>query len=82
MEDSDIIALYWKRDETAVSETKKSYGNLLQSIAWKILKNHEDAEECENDTYVKTWNAIPPEKPNILSAFLSRITRNPFPGSL
>jgi len=76
MEDEAIVNLYFDRDENAITETKTRYGKLLRSIAYKILKNREDAEECEDDTYVKAWNAMPPERPKILSAFLSKITRN------
>ncbi len=76
MEDSQIIDLYWQRSENAISETSKKYGRLCRSIAMNIVGNFSDAEECENDTYVAAWNAIPPTKPNIFSAFLSKITRN------
>lgn len=76
MEDRAIVALYWKRAETAILETKKQYGRLLLSISRGILRNEEDAEECENDTYLKAWNTIPPKRPDKLSAFLAKITRN------
>ena len=76
MEDRAIVALYWKRAETAILETKKQYGRLLLSISRGILKSEEDAEECENDTYLKAWNTIPPKRPEKLSAFLAKITRN------
>lgn len=76
MEDGQIIDMYFKRYEDAIVETKIKYGRLLVSVSMGILKNMEDALECENDTYMKAWNTIPPQKPNILSAFLSKITRN------
>lgn len=76
MEDAQIIELYFKRSERAIAETAQKYGRLCRSIAMNILGNFSDAEECENDTYVAAWNAIPPTRPNIFSAFLSRITRN------
>lgn len=76
MEDRAIVALYWKRAETAILETKKQYGRLLLSISRGILRNEEDAEECENDTYLKAWNTIPPKRPDKLSAFLAKIVRN------
>jgi RNA polymerase sigma factor, sigma-70 family len=76
MEDRAIIALYWKRAETAILETKKQYGRLLLSISRGILRNEEDAEECENDTYLRAWDTIPPKRPEKLSAFLAKITRN------
>ena len=59
MEDSDIIQLYWDRSERAIAETSGKYGPFLRRIAWNILHSHGDAEECVNDTYFRTWNAIP-----------------------
>lgn len=76
MEDSKIIELYHKRDEKAIAQTKEQYGKRLRSLAFRILQNNEDAEECENDTYLKAWQSIPPQKPTYLSAYLSRICRN------
>ena len=76
MEDSQIIELYWQRSEHAITETSNKYSRLLLSIALNILGNYSDAEECENDTYVAVWNAIPPTRPNIFSAFLSKVVRN------
>lgn len=76
MEDSAIIELYFARNEDAVVQTKNKYGRLLKSISMRILHSIEDADECENDTYLKTWNAIPPQKPDVFSAFLSKIVRN------
>ena len=76
MEDRAIVALYWARLEIAILETKKQYGRLLRSISRGILKSEEDAEECENDTYLKAWDTIPPQKPEELSAYLAKITRN------
>lgn len=76
MNDEDIIRLYFDRDEAAITETSAKYGKYCYSIANNILHNHEDSEECVSDTYQKTWESIPPQKPNIFSAFLGRITRN------
>lgn len=76
MQDETIISLYFKRAEEAITATKDKYGRLLVSIAYGILKNTADAEECENDTYLKTWASIPPKKPAFLRAFLAKITRN------
>ncbi len=75
MEDTEIIALYWDRDERAISETAEKYGNYCHSIAYRLLQNTEDAKECVNDTYVGAWNTIPPHRPGLLSAFLGKITR-------
>jgi RNA polymerase sigma-70 factor (ECF subfamily) len=76
MEDETIISLYWARSESAVAETAKKYGGYLFKIAANILKNKQDSEECVNDTYMKAWNAMPPERPVKLPPFLGRITRN------
>ncbi|MBE6642866.1 MAG: sigma-70 family RNA polymerase sigma factor [Ruminococcaceae bacterium] len=76
MTDDKIVELYWERSERAISETENKYGKYCYSIAYNILKNHEDTSECVNDTYFKVWNSIPDARPNKLSAFLGRITRN------
>lgn len=76
MEDKIIIELYWERKEEAIKETALKYGKLCTYISRNILSSQEDTEECVNDTYFAVWNAIPNERPNIFSAFISRITRN------
>ena len=76
MDDNMIIELYWARSEEAISETANKYGGYCATIAMNILHSREDSEECVNDTYLKTWNAIPPRRPAILMSFLGRITRN------
>ncbi len=76
MEDKQIIDLYWARSETAISETASKYGRYCHSIAFNILRNHEDSEECVNDTFFNAWKAMPSQRPNKLSAFLGTITRN------
>lgn len=76
MNDTEILNLYWARSESAISETARQYGSYCTAIAMNILRNNEDAEECVNDTYLKAWNAIPPQRPSILSSFLGRIARN------
>lgn len=73
--DERIISLYWNRNETAIEETSRKYGNYLFSIASNIVHDKSDCEECLNDTYLATWNAIPPSKPNVLKAFLTTIAR-------
>lgn len=75
-EDKEIIELYWQRDQQAIQETAGKYGTFLHSIAWNILRSHGDAEECVNDTYLRTWNAIPPARPSAFRAWLGRIARN------
>ncbi len=75
MQDDEIIRLYFKRNETAISATEAAYGKYLLKIAYNILANTEDCKECVNDTYLKAWNSIPPHKPAVLSAYLGKITR-------
>ena len=74
--DESIIELYWNRDEKAISETDKKYGRYLYAIAYNIVHDDLDSEECLNDTYIGTWNQIPPTRPNIFQVFLAKITRN------
>lgn len=76
LEDSEIIALYFERSQQAISETDIKYGALCRSISQRIVGDKRDAEECVSDTYFKVWNTIPPQKPESLSAFISRIVRN------
>lgn len=75
-EDKEIIEMYWKRNEGAIRETDVKYGRLCQHVARHILSSPEDCEECVNDTYFAAWNSIPPKRPDKLSAYISRITRN------
>ena len=76
MTDEEIVALYWERDEKAISATVDKYEMKLNRIAMQITKDDLDAQECLNDTYLKTWNSIPPKRPNYLLAFLGKIVRN------
>lgn len=76
MQDKQIIQMYLDRNDKAISETKNAYGNYLLIIAFNILNSNEDAEEAENDTYLHTWNSIPPQVPLNLKVFLAKITRN------
>lgn len=75
MKDNEIIDLFWSRDESAISETNKKYGNYLIKTAFNILSNMEDSSEIVNDTFMKAWDSIPPNKPTNLSLYLARITR-------
>lgn len=75
MDDTTIIALYWERNERAIAETDFKYSRYLFSIAYNIVHDKQDCEECLNDTYIGAWNAMPPSKPNVLKAFLTTITR-------
>lgn len=76
MDDEKIVDLFWERSELAIVETKTKYGKYCRSIAFNILSNYSDVEECENDTYIAAWNAMPPTRPTKLLAFLGRLTRN------
>lgn len=76
MDDKQIIALFMARSENAIEESAKKYGAYCRSIAFRILQNEADAEECLNDMYHTAWNKIPPHTPNSLAAFLGKITRN------
>ena len=76
MADNAIIDLYWERNERAIVETDKKYGKHLYTIAYNIVHDSMDTEECVNDTYRGTWERIPPAKPGVFQAFLSKITRN------
>ena len=64
MDDTTIVQLYWDRDERAIPATSGKYGNYCNSIAWNILGNREDAEECVNDTYLCAWTSMPPHRPS------------------
>lgn len=74
--DAAIIDLYWQRSEQAIQETDRKYGSYLYRISCNILRDRLDCEECVNDTYLATWNKIPPERPNALQMFLTKITRD------
>ena len=75
MTDQQIVVLYWQRSESAIAETDRHYGRYFHYIAYGILQDEEDAKETVNDTYLKAWNTMPPQRPNHLKAFLGRITR-------
>ncbi len=75
MDDKMIVDLYWKRSEQAITETDAKYGRFCYSLAYNVLANQEDAEESVNDTYLATWNALPPHRPSVLMSFLAKLTR-------
>ncbi len=76
LRDTEILNLYWERDEQAIAESEKSYGRYCHSIAYNILRDREDSDECVNDTWLRAWNVIPPKRPDRLAVFLGTITRN------
>ncbi len=76
MDDQTIIALFWERNQTAITAVETQYGAKLYQLAFNILNSPADAEECVSDTYFKIWNAVPPERPVHLFAYLAKICRN------
>ena len=76
MEDAQIVALYWDRDEAALAESERKYGGYCRAIALGILESREDAAECVNDTWLRAWEAMPPRRPARLDTFLGKLTRN------
>ena len=76
MDDKSIIELYFARSEDAIAETSRKYGKYCRYIAMSVLGNEQDAEEIENDTYLRIWNSIPPNKPDPLKPYVGRVARN------
>ena len=76
MDDSGIIELFFERSEQAIAELSRKYGGIIKKLAENILRDKQDAEDCVNDTYFDVWNAIPPQRPGSLTAFVCRIARN------
>ena len=76
MEDSEIISLFFARSEQAVAELDRQYGAAVKKTASNILPDRLDAEECVNDTYLRVWNSIPPQRPNPLVSYVCKIARN------
>ena len=76
MEDHAIVDLYWLRKPEAIQESGRKYGAYCKAIAFNILHNPQDAEECVNDTWLNAWNAMPDQRPSLLAPFLGKIARN------
>ena len=76
MNDKQIVDLFWQRSESAISETAGKYGKYCYTIAFNILESAQDSEECVNDTWLSAWNSMPDKRPEKLSPFLGKITRN------
>ena len=76
MDDRDIIALYFARNEDAIKHTASKYGAYVKGVSTSILRNESDAEECVNDTWLKAWNSIPPRNPPSLKVYLGRLVRH------
>lgn len=75
MQDEKIIQLYWERNESAIKETQKTYEKYLSKIIYNVLGNIQDSTECLNDTYLKIWNSIPPNRPAVFSVYIGKIAR-------
>ena len=76
MKDAQIIELFFRRMGEAITFLAEKYGAMCRAIARRILWDERDIEECVNDTWLQTWNAIPPQRPAYLGGFVGRITRN------
>ena len=74
MDDDQMIELFWSRDEAAIAQAAEKYGAYCRTIAMNVLSSREDAEECVNDTWLRVWNAIPPERPRAFRAWVGKIT--------
>lgn len=79
MDDTRIVDLYWSRSQQAIAESKAKYGVCCRGIAYRILQCNEDADECENDTYLRAWNAMPPSRPRFFGSVLSSHCQESFP---
>lgn len=75
MQDETIVSLFWERDESAIRETEAKYSDYLKKIALNILSDFEDAKEIINETLLRAWNSIPPQRPEILRTYLGKIAR-------
>lgn len=75
LEDSKIVDLYWRRSEEAIPETAAKFGSYCHIIAYNILSDEQDAEECVNDTWFKAWNSMPTHRPTLLAPYLAKLTR-------
>ena len=81
MDDAAIVALFWARDERAIPAAAEKYGAYCAGIAGSILPDRRDAEECVSDVWLRLWNAIPPERPRSLAAYIATVTRHPARGA-
>lgn len=76
MEDREIVDLYWQRCDSAIEESDRKYGRYCHTIAYNICSDNEDSRECVSDTWFKSWNIMPPKRPNVLKSFFGSICRN------
>ena len=75
MEDRQIVDLFWARSEVAITEAQKEYYAYCLAIAKRLLGDERDAEEVVNDAFLAAWHSIPPQRPEVLSAYLGKLTR-------
>ncbi|MBR0207614.1 MAG: sigma-70 family RNA polymerase sigma factor [Oscillospiraceae bacterium] len=75
MDDAGIVDLYWARSERAIRETERKFGGYCRTVAYNILSDSSDAEECVNDTWMKAWNSMPMDRPPRLAPYLGKMTR-------
>ena len=75
MEDEKIVELYWQRDENAIRQTEKKYGGYCRTVAWNILADEQDTEECVSDTWMGAWSSMPANRPKLLAPYLAKLTR-------
>lgn len=73
--DEKIVSLFWDRNEEAIKQTEQVYGAYLRKIAYNILSDEEDCQECVNDACLAAWRSIPPHQPKVLRSYLAKITR-------
>lgn len=76
VDDNSLVALFWARNERALAVTAAQYGGYCAQIAYNITKNREDTEECVNDSYLRVWNSIPTDRPQMFKPYIGKITRN------
>ncbi|MBQ7700122.1 MAG: sigma-70 family RNA polymerase sigma factor [Clostridia bacterium] len=75
MQDKQIVDLYWARSEDAIRQTEIKYGKMLYSVSYSLTSSSRDSEECVNDTYLQAWKRMPTDRPDMLGAYLAKITR-------
>ncbi len=75
MEDEKIVELYWQRDENAIRQTEEKYGGYCRTVAWHILEDEQDTEECLSDTWMGAWSSMPTNRPKLLAPYLAKLTR-------
>lgn len=70
-----LVERLWQRREDALADVERAYGALCKKISFQILRQSQDVEECLNDTLLKVWNSIPPNRPEHLGQYVCKIMR-------